>query len=120
MSDNDYDKEHNVEHLKSQIRNLTQEKESFEKLWYTAQLTIATLEQEVSHYHGQMSQPNSLVNLKQEYLKTLKEMQAKLIDVNRKLELKAREVEGRHRERLDAEVKVATMEAKVNGSLGEN
>lgn len=106
-----------VDRLKTQIRNLSQEKESFEELWQTSQRTIATLETEVTHYRRQLSQPNSVFALKQEFLRKLKEMEVKLGEVSSKLERKIHENEVLSKAKGEAEAKSSSMEAKFNGRI---
>lgn len=106
-----------IDKLKSQIKTLNNEKQNLEELWHTSQRTVSTLETEVAHYRQQLSQPNSVYALKQEYVRRMKEMESNLKEVHSKLDKEIGVNTELKRGKAEADTKANNLEGKFKEIL---
>uniref|UniRef100_A0A336KXF3 CSON001191 protein n=1 Tax=Culicoides sonorensis TaxID=179676 RepID=A0A336KXF3_CULSO len=106
-----------IDKLKSQIKLLTNEKQNLEELWKTSQRTVSSLETEVAHYRNQLSQPNSIYAVKQEYVRRMKEMERNIKEVQSQLDKETGINTELKRAKAEADIKSNNLESKFKEIL---
>lgn len=103
--------------LQGQIQMLVQENRNLDNIWKLSKETIAELEKEIVQYRNLLNSPNSILQLKDDYEKKIRELEARLQTIMNESD-RVRTANNRiMEEKLANEEKICELMRRLNGNL---